>query len=115
MQLVLKYRESTHWVFTDRPIYAFYANLPVPPEIAVMSYKRLNSGDLSLDDLLKILQTYHPEQIVLARWTQIIRSDSKISAYINKNYIKTYENQDSTSVHYLSKENLNISSSTQTK
>lgn len=104
MQLVLKYRESTHWVFTDRPIYAFYAGLLVPPEIAVMSRKRFNSGDLTLDYLLKILQTYRPEQIVLARWTQKIKSDSKISAYIDQNYSKTYESETGTSVHYLLKE-----------
>jgi len=103
MQLVLKYRNSTHWVFTDRPIYAFYANLPVPPEIAVMSRKRFNSGNLTLDSLFKVLQTYQPEQIVLARWTQLIRSDSKISAYINQNYIKTYENDEGTSAHYVLK------------
>lgn len=101
MQLVTKYRESTRWVFTDRPIYAFYAGLPVPPEIAVMSRKRFNSGDLTLDYLFKILQTYRPEQIVLARWTELIRSDSKISEYLTKNYIKDYENGEGTSVHYL--------------
>jgi 4-amino-4-deoxy-L-arabinose transferase-like glycosyltransferase len=101
MQLVLKYKSSTHWVFTDRPIYAFYAGLRVPPEIAVMSYKRLNSGDLTSKELLAVLQNYHPEQIVLDRWAGQIKSDSQLTAYINKNYSKTYTDEKGITEHYI--------------
>ncbi|WP_017315311.1 ArnT family glycosyltransferase [Mastigocladopsis repens] len=101
MQLVLKYKDSTHWVFTDRPIYAFYAGLRVPPEIAVMSYKRLHSRDLTSKELLAVLQKYRPEQIVLARWTGQIKSDSQLIAYINKNYSKTYTDEKGITEHYI--------------
>lgn len=101
MQLVLKYKNSTKWVFTDRPIYAFHAGLPVPPEIAVMSYKRLNSGNLTTKELLAVLQNYRPEQIVLARWTSQIKNDSQLMAYINKNYSNTYIDQKSSVNHYI--------------
>lgn len=101
MQLVLKYKKSTQWVFTDRPIYAFYAGLRVPPEIAVMSYKRLNSGDLTSKELLAVLENYRPEQIVLDRWTGQIKSDSQLTAYINKNYSKTYTDEKGITEHYI--------------
>jgi 4-amino-4-deoxy-L-arabinose transferase-like glycosyltransferase len=101
MQLVLKHKNSTQWLFTDRPIYAFYAGLPVPPEIAVISYKRLNSGSLTTKDILAILQNYRPEQIVLARWNSIIKGDSKIMDYINENYSRTYINKEGTEEHYI--------------
>jgi 4-amino-4-deoxy-L-arabinose transferase-like glycosyltransferase len=101
MQLVLKYKDSTQWVFTDRPIYAFYAGLPVPPEIAVMSYKRLNSGDLTSKELLSVLQNYHPEQIVLDRWTGQIKNDSQLMGYINQNYAKTYTDEKGITEHYI--------------
>jgi hypothetical protein len=101
MQLVLKYKGSTQWVFTDRPIYAFYAGLRVPPEMAVMSYKRLNSGDLTLEELLAVLQNYRPEQIILDRWTGQIKSDSQLTAYINKNYSKTYTDENGITEHYI--------------
>ena len=104
MNLVLKYKDSTQWLFTDRPIYAFYAGLPVPPEIAVISEKRFSSGNLTNDDLLTILQKYRPEQIVFARWTEKFKSDEKISAYIKENYSKTYENEKGTVEHYVLKE-----------
>lgn len=103
MQLVLKYKSSTQWLFTDRPIYAFYAGLRVPPEIAVMSYKRLNSGSISSQKLLDILQQYRPEQIVLARWTERIKSDNNMLNYINKNYSRTYINEERHEEHYILK------------
>ncbi|MBP5975849.1 hypothetical protein HW132_24695 [Brasilonema sp. CT11] len=101
MQLVLKYKGSTQWVFTDRPIYAFYAGLRVPPEMAVMSYKRLNSGDLTSKELFAVLQKYRPEQIILDRWTGQIKSDSQLTAYINKNYSKTYTDEKGITEHYI--------------
>ncbi|MBW4634092.1 MAG: glycosyltransferase family 39 protein [Iphinoe sp. HA4291-MV1] len=101
MQLVLKYKSSTQWIFTDRPIYAFYAGLRVPPEIAVMSYKRLNSGDLTSKELLAVLQKYRPEQIFLDRWTGQIKSDNQLTAYINKNYSKTYTDKKGITEHYI--------------
>jgi Dolichyl-phosphate-mannose-protein mannosyltransferase len=103
MQLVAKHKDSTQWIFTDRPIYAFYAGLRVPPEMAVMSYKRLNSGDLTSKELLAILQSYHPEQIVLARWTSQIKNDTNLITYINENYSKTYGDEKGTVEHYLRK------------
>jgi len=67
MQMILKYKSLTNWVFTDNPMYAFYNDLIVPPEIAVISYKRINSGDLTFAEMLAILNKYHPEQIILTR------------------------------------------------
>jgi 4-amino-4-deoxy-L-arabinose transferase-like glycosyltransferase len=101
VKLVLKYKSSTQWVFTDRPMYALATGLRVPPEIAVMSYKRLNSGNLTSKDLVTVLQNYHPEQIVLDRWTSQIKSDRQLMFYINKNYSKTYTNEKGTVEHYI--------------
>jgi hypothetical protein len=103
MQLVSQHKNNTKWMFTDRPIYAFYAELRVPPEIAVMSYKRINSGDIKTQKLLGILQKYRPEQIVLARWTSQIKADTKIMNYITTNYLKTYGNDKNMEEHYLLK------------
>jgi hypothetical protein len=103
MQLVLKYKDSTKWVFTDRPIYAFYAGLSVPPEMAVISSKRINSGQLTNQEMLAVLKKYHPEQIVIARIHSQIISDPNISNYINKYYTKTYSDKKESkeSEHYI--------------
>ncbi|MBW4432260.1 MAG: glycosyltransferase family 39 protein [Pelatocladus maniniholoensis HA4357-MV3] len=101
MQMVEKYKYFTNWVFTDNPMYAFYNNLLVPPEIAVMSYKRINSGDLTFAKMLAILKKYHPEQIILTRWTTQIKNDKNIMDYINANYSKTYENTAKSEEQYI--------------
>lgn len=101
IQLLLKHKKLTHWVFTDRPIYAFSAGLRVPPEMAVISYKRLNSGNLTSKQLLTILQNYCPEQMVLGRWISQIKSDSDFMAYVNENYSKIYTDEKNTVEHYL--------------
>ncbi len=62
-----KYADQTHWVYTDRPMFAFRARLPVPPYLAVMSKKRLASGVLADDQILGILIEYQPEQIFQER------------------------------------------------
>lgn len=103
MQMVLKYKNSTQWIFTDNPIYGFYAGLRVPPEIAVMSYKRLNSGDLTSTKMLAVLQNYRPEQIILTRWTSQIKSDRHLMTYISDNYSKTYSNEQEIEEHYVLK------------
>lgn len=90
MQIVMKYKDSTTWVFTDRPIYAFYAGLSVPPEMAVFSSKRINSGKLTNQEMLAVLKKYRPEQIVIARMHSLIFSDKNIKNYINNYYTKTY-------------------------
>ncbi|TFI55768.1 glycosyltransferase family 39 protein [Mastigocladus laminosus UU774] len=103
MQMVEKYKNFTNWVFTDNPMYAFYNDLIVPPEIAVMSYKRINSGDLTFAKMLAILKKYRPEQIILTRWTTQIKSDKNIMDYLNANYSKTYANTAKSEEQYILK------------
>jgi 4-amino-4-deoxy-L-arabinose transferase-like glycosyltransferase len=103
------YREHTRWVFSDRPIIPFYAHLAVPPEIAVLSQKRFASGNFNYDDVLNVLKTYTPEQIVLARRTKDIKSHPGIRQLLNDNYVRTYSkvysrrNKDAVAEHYLIK------------
>ena len=91
VNLLSRDRATTDWVVADRPIYAFYAGLRVPPEIAVFSRKRFSAGNLNDDDLFEILQTYKPERIVLSRFRMDMKNNAKISAYISVNYSKVYQ------------------------
>lgn len=104
VNLLLKNKGTNGWVFTDSPIYAFYADLKVPPEIAVFSIKRLVTGSLTNADLLVILQKYRPEQVFILRFREAIQSDKAIMEYINKNYSKVFDDQ-SGSYYVLKKAN----------
>jgi hypothetical protein len=63
-----RYAPETQWMVTDMPIYAFRAGLPVPPELAVFSIKRVASGDLSEAYILEIIDRYDPELILWGRF-----------------------------------------------
>ena len=57
------------WVFTDRPFYAFQAGLPVPPTMAVISRKRLESGIITQEMIVDALKQYRPRYVLLERFT----------------------------------------------
>jgi hypothetical protein len=88
IQQVRAFRSSTHWLFTDLPIVAFYTGLKVPPELAVFSTKRIASGSLSDAKLKSILKTYQPEQVLLGRYPKV---EAALEPYLNLHYVKQYE------------------------
>jgi len=66
--LMSDHAQETNWVFTDRPMFAFLAKLPVPPYLAVLSSKRLLSGELTQAEILEVLEAYKPEMVLAARF-----------------------------------------------
>ncbi len=73
--------KNTHWVVTDLPMYAFRAGLFVPPNLAVISAKRIETGLITGVDILKTIQKYKPEQILLGRF-----KFPKLEIYLHKDY-----------------------------
>ncbi len=98
---LLEQKNSTKWLFTDVPIYGFYADLLVPPEIAVFSTKRIKTGQLTQDKIYELLEKYRPEQILIGRFKGFIYTSSDVYSYINKFYSKS--NDISAVDHYVLK------------
>ncbi len=67
LALMSEYAHLTNWVYTDRPMFAFRTQLPVPPYLAVLSKKRIAAGVLTEDQILEILEEYEPEQVFSGR------------------------------------------------
>ena len=63
-----KYTSQTNWIVTDMPMYAFIVKKPVPPILATFSRKRLVTGALSDEDILKAMREYNPEEVLMARF-----------------------------------------------
>ena len=59
---------QTQWFYTDRPIFAFLADIPVPPNLAVISQKRLFTGGLTEQEVAATLDTYAPEMVLNSRF-----------------------------------------------
>lgn len=63
--------EGTPWVFTDQTVAAFWAGLPVPPELAVIPSKRIWSGQISRAAILESLERYQPRLVLLRPGSEV--------------------------------------------
>lgn len=63
-----KWGPRTQWFVTDLPIYAFRAGLSVPPPLAVPSEKRWETGELTEEQIIAIVDEYKPEQVLIGRF-----------------------------------------------
>ena len=82
------YQGRTRWVVTDNPILPFRLGLLVPPEVAVLSFKRVKSGHFSKEQMINAIYHYQPEQIVWNDWKMYT---GKIDEALKRDYIITYE------------------------
>ena len=92
VNLILQHKEQTKWIFTDKPIYAFYGELKVPPEIAVLSLKRVLTGTITKEEMLEIIKNYQPEQILLTKFRYTLRDHPPTKEYLERHYVKVYDN-----------------------
>ncbi len=83
VDLLLKYKTHAHWIYTDRPIFAFYADILVPPELVLTSDRRNFTDTAAQDYFIDKLNKYKPEIIVLNKIEYF--SPSAIS-YVKENY-----------------------------
>jgi hypothetical protein len=87
LEAMNSFRDQTRWAYSTAPIYVFHAKLLMIPEVAVVPLKRFWSGDLTEQDIVKIVRRYHPEQV-------LFRSESmlpEMTAYLKENYVIAYD------------------------
>ena len=68
-------------MITDRPMLAYRAGLVVPPWIAVLTEKRLMTGQLSDEDIVAEIRNHAPPQVLLGRF-QVPKS----RAFLDRTY-----------------------------
>lgn len=68
-------------IISDMPFFCFSANLAVPPELAVLSYKRFASGFANELDLLNCIKKYSTTQILLE-----LRYGKLVERALHENY-----------------------------
>jgi hypothetical protein len=66
--LMADHADETHWVFAESPMFAFQAGLLMPPPLAVLTQKRLDTGALTEAQILQVLEAYKPEIVVQSRF-----------------------------------------------
>lgn len=98
VDLMNKYAPEVRLVVTDRPIFAFYANLPVHPHFTLASLKIMSVGIITADDYLNIIRNEQPELVLFARFRMLRK---KIAPYLQKDYFLEYQSRDGTSLYVL--------------
>jgi 4-amino-4-deoxy-L-arabinose transferase-like glycosyltransferase len=78
---IIQRAPTTNWMITDLPMYAFRAGLPVPPALAVISEKRISTGELSEDVIIALVDAYKPEQVLIGRF-----NFPALETYLSKDY-----------------------------
>ncbi len=83
------YQAQTNWIVTDVPMYAFRKSLLVPPELAVFSGKRLGTGEITDEDIINVIETYQPEQVMMSRF-ELSTYLPELEEYLEQNYVLIY-------------------------
>jgi hypothetical protein len=81
IRIMGQYADQTNWIMTDMPIYAFIAKRPVPPRLATFSQKQLMTGSLTDKDIIAVMRTYRPEQVLIGRFFI-----PALEEYVKENY-----------------------------
>ena len=78
---IREYSAETKWFVTDLPIYVFYSDLSTPPNLVVFSSKRVKTGNLSEEEILRTIEKLEPEQILFGR-----NRFPLVQQYLDENY-----------------------------
>jgi hypothetical protein len=62
---IQRFKPFTHWIYTDNLTYSFHTGIPVPPQLAVVSLKRIWSGELTLTAVADEVRKFKPGLIAL--------------------------------------------------
>jgi hypothetical protein len=77
---------NSEWVVTNLPMYAFRVGLPVPPHLAVISEKRILTGELSESQIVATIQSIQPALVLIGR-----REFPDLETYLATQYRLLYE------------------------
>ena len=62
-----RYKPLARWLYAEEPMWAFRSGIPLPPDLAVVVAKRFWSEEFTDARLVKDLQSYKPELILLKK------------------------------------------------
>jgi hypothetical protein len=90
VQQMKKYRGRTNWVYTEDPIYAFHAQLLMPPELAVVTPKRFWSGQITSEQIIEQCIKYKAQLLVFSLANT---NDSRWDKLLNHSYQREFQDE----------------------
>ncbi len=87
---IVAHQADTRYLAADLPIFNFHAGILPIPDLAVISDKRWDSGQIDQDQILKGWQQYQPEQILLGRYKKNLLVHPQIIDFLQQHYFLRY-------------------------
>lgn len=87
--LMQTYASKTRVVVVDRLMYAFRSGFAVPANLAVVSRKRIETANLTTDEILETIEREQPEQVAMS-WNFPHDTSVRIMAAIQEHYRLAY-------------------------
>ena len=69
---IARLKPFTSFIFAEEPIYSFHTGIPLPPKLAVLSLKRLWSGDITNERIAAALQAVKPGVILVGNSSRVL-------------------------------------------
>ena len=101
LKKIEQYKPFTRFMFTDRPIYSFHADIPLPPHVAMLPIKRFWTGEMNNERLVAELESAKPGiilwandsrevpfQELLRREYQVVYFDDANRLFVHKSIVK---------------------------
>jgi hypothetical protein len=82
-----RFKPFTQWIYCESPVYSFHVGIPMPPNLAVVMFKRLWSGEMTSEKIASELKAVEPGLILTA-------NDTRMRPYqdlLKTNYRLVYE------------------------
>jgi hypothetical protein len=83
---IARLKPNVHFMFTDESVYSFHTDIPMPPDLAVVSLKRFWAGDITKERVIDDMASARPEVILLANNSKPVLFQD----FLETNYRLTY-------------------------
>jgi hypothetical protein len=84
---IKRFEPFTRFIYTDEPVYSFHSGIPLPPQLAILSLKRLWSGDMTNARLVEELRATPPGLMLLGNSTR----ELPFGDWLNREYRLVYQ------------------------
>ncbi len=85
LTIMQTYAPQTELVVSDQLMFPFRTRLPVPPNLAEFTSKRVETGELTEDEIIQTIARENPEQVLLSRYPY-----PAVHGYLEKDYKLMY-------------------------
>ncbi len=85
LAIMSDYAQQTELVVSDQLMFPFRTRLPVPPNLAMFTSKRVETGELREEEIIQTISSESPEQVLLSRFGY-----PAVNAYLERNYELKY-------------------------